>query len=500
MLLDSGGDISGPTSASTAPARSPRPCAIRYPLELAGGGDRCPIRRRTGRCGCSTSAAASGARACRTSSTRSPPSPRDWRLTILGGDTATAPARALHAPHARAPGRGRPRASPSCESVARADCPRGWPRTTSSCCPRAGSAGPTSPWRRCAAGMPVIATPRGRLREMVEPGRQRLAGRRARGPRRSWSCSGRSSPTRRCVRAARDRRALSAHRARPGRRDLPAARTSRWPPTPSSCARCDQQRHGRAAHRPRPGADPPPLVSVVIPYHGMHALRRGDRGLRRARRPIRGSRCSSSNDGSFAPEDVVLAELATRYPLRVVTQANRGLGGARNFGIALARGRYVLPLDADNVLEPTFVARVRGAARGRPRAAPTSRRGAATSRGRRPAAPAARRRLPARSATGRRWSRSATSPGTATAVFRRSIFDRHRFSEDLTSFEDWALYRELARAGPLRPRHPRDAVALPRAATTRCSARSGSRDEERLQAEMDALIREQEVAWVSKNG
>ena len=41
----------------------------------------------------------------------------------------------------------------------------------------------------------------------------------------------------------------------------------------------------------------------------------------------------------------------------VVTQMNQGLGAARNFGISQSRGRYVFPLDCDNIAEPEFVAR-----------------------------------------------------------------------------------------------------------------------------------------------
>lgn len=39
----------------------------------------------------------------------------------------------------------------------------------------------------------------------------------------------------------------------------------------------------------------------------------------------------------------------------VVSQPNEGLAGARNRGIAEATGRYVVPLDADDLLEPTML-------------------------------------------------------------------------------------------------------------------------------------------------
>jgi glycosyltransferase involved in cell wall biosynthesis len=63
------------------------------------------------------------------------------------------------------------------------------------------------------------------------------------------------------------------------------------------------------------------------------------------------------NDGSFEQADEVLARLAADPRVEVVTQLNGGESSARNLGARLARGEYVAMLDADNVLEPEFVAR-----------------------------------------------------------------------------------------------------------------------------------------------
>lgn len=51
-----------------------------------------------------------------------------------------------------------------------------------------------------------------------------------------------------------------------------------------------------------------------------------------------------STDGSL--------EIARKYPVKVVSQVNKGLPSARNTGIMNATGDYILPLDADDILLP----------------------------------------------------------------------------------------------------------------------------------------------------
>lgn len=50
-------------------------------------------------------------------------------------------------------------------------------------------------------------------------------------------------------------------------------------------------------------------------------------------------------------------EIARSYEpkIQVISQSNKGLASARNTGIMNARGDYVLPLDADDVLDPNCV-------------------------------------------------------------------------------------------------------------------------------------------------
>ncbi|HEX5984216.1 MAG TPA: glycosyltransferase [Solirubrobacterales bacterium] len=99
-----------------------------------------------------------------------------------------------------------------------------------------------------------------------------------------------------------------------------------------------------------------PLVTAVIPYYDAHAYVREAVGSLLAQ-THRNLEVVLVNDGSFAVEDAVLDELGRDPRVRLVHQLNRGDAAARNLGIDLAEGDYLMMFDADNVLEPEFVAR-----------------------------------------------------------------------------------------------------------------------------------------------
>lgn len=64
------------------------------------------------------------------------------------------------------------------------------------------------------------------------------------------------------------------------------------------------------------------------------------------------------DDGSPDDTALVAGGLITKYPerrIRLIRQSNAGLAEARNAGIASARGRYILPLDADDVIAPSLL-------------------------------------------------------------------------------------------------------------------------------------------------
>jgi len=57
------------------------------------------------------------------------------------------------------------------------------------------------------------------------------------------------------------------------------------------------------------------------------------------------------NDGST--DDTI--DVAKHYPIRLISQTRQGLSIARNNGIALSSGHYILPLDADDMIHNCFL-------------------------------------------------------------------------------------------------------------------------------------------------
>jgi glycogen synthase len=188
----------------------------------------------------------------------------------------------------------------------------------------------------------------------------------------------------------------------------------------------------------------------------------------------------------------VLYEIADRYPVSVVTQPNSGLPAARNFGIALAGGRYVLPFDADDVAEPELVERCVEALEAAPGAAYVAtwsrfmhEDGRVVDDGYQPLG---------------NWSdlvREQNVAGAAASLLRRELFDQgFGYDTEFPSYEDWYLLRQLHEAGLY-------GVVLPqRLFRYRVRADSmlrviGDPDSRRFREEMDTRLREREMDWVA---
>jgi glycogen synthase len=255
--------------------------------------------------------------------------------------------------------------------------------------------------------------------------------------------------------------------------------------------------HREANGRRLPPRAPDPLVSVVIPYFEL------DEHVEETLQSIFAQTYEKIevivvNDGSLRAEDALLDELADRYPIEVLTQQNSGLSAARNYGISQARGRYVLPMDADDLVAPTFVERcVEVLQHDRDICYVTSWSHFIDEEG----------VVLSEQIGGYRPLGNGTSAvdhlniaGSAEAVFDRRVFDLGiGYSADLTSYEDWLHFRELKAKGfaghvipePLlfyriRPKSMVRTVTI--------------HEHDRLIGEMEAHLREQEVAWTPRSG
>jgi glycosyltransferase involved in cell wall biosynthesis len=108
-----------------------------------------------------------------------------------------------------------------------------------------------------------------------------------------------------------------------------------------------------------------PAVSIVVPcYNGGRFL--GDLCDSLAAQTFRDFETIVVDDGST--EEATLEQLASLEPgIRVLPQQNRRLPGARNAGFGKARGEFVLPLDCDDRLDPSFLAETVAALQHAPR-------------------------------------------------------------------------------------------------------------------------------------
>jgi len=100
---------------------------------------------------------------------------------------------------------------------------------------------------------------------------------------------------------------------------------------------------------------PEPLVSIVIPAYNPAAFLL--KAIASASAQIHPhTEIILVNDGSDRPESAALLDRASHLVTTYIEQPNRGLGAARNTGFRAANGEYVVPLDADDLLDRTYIA------------------------------------------------------------------------------------------------------------------------------------------------
>jgi glycogen synthase len=250
--------------------------------------------------------------------------------------------------------------------------------------------------------------------------------------------------------------------------------------------------------RPQRFASNGPVVSVVLPYFRMDAF------IAETLKSIFDQTYARLevvvvNDGSLREQDRVLHDLATMFPLTVLTQQNSGLGAARNLGISQSRGRYVFPLDPDDLVCPSFVERsVDVLEHDDDVAFVTSWVRFIDERGE-PYPPPFEGYEPFTNDTAALSELNVA--GSAPMVVRRRVFDLgHWYSTDAAlSYEDWLLYRRLARHGLYGHVIPERLIQY-RIRSDSMVREIAPMHHDRLLGEMEAALREEEVRWVQSSG
>lgn len=197
-----------------------------------------------------------------------------------------------------------------------------------------------------AAGALVVGSDGGGMAELIEDGRSGLLFR--------------SDDASQLARALE--RALSTPELREAVRQTAPARVASYC-DPASIVRqfegavTDAKSHRHVGPRgaaPRTKDPATPYVSILVPYYNM------GRYLPDTLRSIRAQTFTDYeiilvDDGSTDAESRALLETLHAPDLHILRKPNGGLSSARNFGLRAARGRYVLPLDPDDLIQPTFL-------------------------------------------------------------------------------------------------------------------------------------------------
>lgn len=202
----------------------------------------------------------------------------------------------------------------------------------------------------------------------------------------------------------------------------------------------------------RAPADPArPTVSVIVPCRdGAATLPATLRSLRR--QTFKGWEAVVVDDGSVDQTAAVARRWAGRdRRIRLVQETGRGVGAARNAGLAAARGEWVLFLDCDDWLARGALAHLLSLARRRPNAGVVKGRAIKVDPdGRRRALPAFDLSEPfaALCCEGR--------IAIHTAIVRRDLVERiGGFDPALKTSEDWDVWQRLARMGVEFAQSPR---------------------------------------------
>lgn len=96
-------------------------------------------------------------------------------------------------------------------------------------------------------------------------------------------------------------------------------------------------------------------VTVVIPVYNVNPLFIKDAINSVLNQSYENIEIIVVNDGSTDPQTLNYLSSLNGSNILVINQSNKGLSGARNSGIKKGSGEYILPLDADDKIAPTYV-------------------------------------------------------------------------------------------------------------------------------------------------
>jgi glycosyltransferase involved in cell wall biosynthesis len=100
-----------------------------------------------------------------------------------------------------------------------------------------------------------------------------------------------------------------------------------------------------------------PLVSVILPvFNGAEFVGCALESV--LLQTYRNLEIVVVNDGSTDQSEAILQACAARdVRVRIITQSNAGVAGARNRAIAESTGEFIAPIDADDLWSPDKIAR-----------------------------------------------------------------------------------------------------------------------------------------------
>lgn len=96
------------------------------------------------------------------------------------------------------------------------------------------------------------------------------------------------------------------------------------------------------------------MISVVIPvYNGENVIRRSMDNV--IKQTFGDWELIVVNDGSTDTTSEILSEYCDRARIKIITKPNGGVSSARNAGINVAKGEYITFIDADDIIEETYL-------------------------------------------------------------------------------------------------------------------------------------------------